>query len=217
MKTKLPLLLVGIVASLGVAGCEADSYSEAIKYTIRTDPLVLDKNLGDEQVDPDRPGVLPLLSSNDLNEPFNPMYKNRNNLFKEGKFRDPALLKKKDRKELYAALTDAFGSPARPLVRVRADIKETLKLNDENLDHGSRLYRIHCLHCHGVTGDGRGPTGRWVNPHPRDYRQGKFKFMSVDQTSGPKPPRRERPRTHHPPGRGRDGHAVVRALAGRGP
>src|SRR5207253_3229426 len=39
----------------------------------------------------------------------------------------------------------------------------------------------HCLHCHGVTGNGRGPTARWVNPHPRDYRQGRFKFQSVDQ------------------------------------
>jgi hypothetical protein len=34
------------------------------------------------------------------------------------------------------------------------------------------------LHCHGVSGDGRGPTGFWVNPHPRDYRQGIFKFVS---------------------------------------
>jgi len=49
---------------------------------------------------------------------------------------------------------------------------------------------IHCLHCHGVSGDGRGPTGRWINPHPRDYRQGLFKFQSVDQTDAPRPPRR---------------------------
>jgi mono/diheme cytochrome c family protein len=41
------------------------------------------------------------------------------------------------------------------------------------------LYRRHCLHCHGLTGDGHGPTAPWVNPHPRDYRAGKFKFMSV--------------------------------------
>ena len=33
-----------------------------------------------------------------------------------------------------------------------------------------------------MTGDGRGPTAKWVNPHPRDYRQGLFKFQSVDQT-----------------------------------
>jgi mono/diheme cytochrome c family protein len=32
-----------------------------------------------------------------------------------------------------------------------------------------------------VPGDGRGPTARWINPHPRDFRQGLFKFMSVSQ------------------------------------
>jgi mono/diheme cytochrome c family protein len=46
---------------------------------------------------------------------------------------------------------------------------------------GSRLYRIECLTCHGLEGDGRGPTAAWVNPHPRDYRVGKFKFSSCDQ------------------------------------
>src|ERR671935_235750 len=53
---------------------------------------------------------------------------------------------------------------------------------EETLAHGSRVYRVHCLQCHGVTGDGRGPTAAWVNPHPRDYRQGIFKFQSRDQT-----------------------------------
>src|SRR5262249_29876527 len=68
-----------------------------------------------------------------------------------------------------------------------------LQLDEPTLKEGSRLYRLHCLHCHGLTGDGRGPTARWVNPHPRDFRQGIFKFQSVDQvTDGvTRPPRRE--------------------------
>ena len=41
------------------------------------------------------------------------------------------------------------------------------------------LYRKHCVHCHGVTGDGRGPTARFLNPYPRDYRQGTYKFKST--------------------------------------
>ncbi|MFO0843131.1 MAG: c-type cytochrome [Gemmataceae bacterium] len=49
------------------------------------------------------------------------------------------------------------------------------------LAKGSELYRRHCLHCHGVAGDGRGPTGAWVDPHPRDYRQGMFKFLSTNK------------------------------------
>ena len=44
-------------------------------------------------------------------------------------------------------------------------------------NHG--LYRRHCVHCHGVTGDGRGPTARFLNPYPRDYRPGVYKFKST--------------------------------------
>jgi mono/diheme cytochrome c family protein len=41
------------------------------------------------------------------------------------------------------------------------------------------LYREHCAHCHGITGDGNGPTAAFLNPYPRDYRPGKFKFKST--------------------------------------
>jgi mono/diheme cytochrome c family protein len=41
------------------------------------------------------------------------------------------------------------------------------------------LYREHCAHCHGITGDGAGPTAGFLNPYPRDYRKGWFKFKST--------------------------------------
>jgi mono/diheme cytochrome c family protein len=44
---------------------------------------------------------------------------------------------------------------------------------------GRNLYMQHCLHCHGTSGDGNGPTARFLNPRPRDYRQGIFKFQST--------------------------------------
>ncbi len=44
---------------------------------------------------------------------------------------------------------------------------------------GRNLYMRHCLHCHGVTGDGNGPTAPYLNPPPRDYRRGEFKFTST--------------------------------------
>ncbi|MEM9660647.1 MAG: cytochrome c, partial [Planctomycetota bacterium] len=47
------------------------------------------------------------------------------------------------------------------------------------------LYRKHCVHCHGVNGDGRGPTGRFLNPYPRDYRPGVYKFKSTYGGSKP--------------------------------
>lgn len=41
------------------------------------------------------------------------------------------------------------------------------------------LYRQHCVHCHGVNGDGAGPTARFLKPYPRDFRDGKYKFIST--------------------------------------
>lgn len=49
------------------------------------------------------------------------------------------------------------------------------------LSHGRKLYARHCQHCHGVSGDGDGPTARYLNPRPRDYRLGVFKFTSTDK------------------------------------
>ncbi len=56
------------------------------------------------------------------------------------------------------------------------------------LEGGYGLYRKHCLHCHGVTGDGNGPTAAFLWPRPRDYRKGVYKFTS---TTGQKPTRHD--------------------------
>jgi mono/diheme cytochrome c family protein len=55
-------------------------------------------------------------------------------------------------------------------------------------DGGYALYRKHCLHCHGVSGDGAGPTAAFLWPRPRDYRRGIYKFTS---TTGQKPTRQD--------------------------
>lgn len=52
---------------------------------------------------------------------------------------------------------------------------------------GFALYREHCLHCHGVSGAGDGPTAPFLYPRPRDYRKGLFKFTSTN--TGAKPTR----------------------------
>ncbi|OYW18898.1 MAG: hypothetical protein B7Z55_09805, partial [Planctomycetales bacterium 12-60-4] len=47
------------------------------------------------------------------------------------------------------------------------------------LQLGRKVYMKNCLHCHGVAGDGAGPTARYLNPKPRDYRLGVFKFTET--------------------------------------
>jgi hypothetical protein len=51
------------------------------------------------------------------------------------------------------------------------------------LRSGRGLYMRHCSHCHGTSGDGNGPTAEYLNPRPRDYRNGIFKFTSTDDAS----------------------------------
>ncbi|MGQ0634674.1 MAG: c-type cytochrome [Planctomycetaceae bacterium] len=53
------------------------------------------------------------------------------------------------------------------------------------LVEGRRLYMQHCVHCHGTSGDGNGPTARFLKPLPRDYRQGVFKFKSTREALKP--------------------------------
>ena len=44
----------------------------------------------------------------------------------------------------------------------------------ERLQQGRKVYMKNCMHCHGVSGDGAGPTAEYLYPRPRDYRLGVF-------------------------------------------
>lgn len=50
---------------------------------------------------------------------------------------------------------------------------------------GYALYRRHCLHCHGLSGAGDGPTAPFVFPPPRDFRRGLYKFTSTPNGARP--------------------------------
>ena len=54
------------------------------------------------------------------------------------------------------------------------------------LQHGRAVYTAQCAGCHGTTGDGKGPAGAYLNPPPRDYRNGIFKFTSTPRGSKPR-------------------------------
>ncbi len=94
-------------------------------------------------------------------------------------------------------LTAYFGTPDAPQVPSLPEIDFTGVLDQEKLqvaagpvrqDEVGRsfgLYREHCAHCHGVTGDGQGPTAPFLNPYPRDYRRGLYKFKSTPSTLPP--------------------------------
>lgn len=49
----------------------------------------------------------------------------------------------------------------------------------ERLVLGHKVYARRCVQCHGVNGDGNGPSANSLFPRPRDYRKGVFKFTST--------------------------------------
>lgn len=55
------------------------------------------------------------------------------------------------------------------------------------------IYRKHCVNCHGLSGDGRGAAAMLLEPYPRDFRRGTFKFKSTPV--GRKPTREDLHRT----------------------
>lgn len=84
-----------------------------------------------------------------------------------------------------------FGTPDDPVCLPEAGLDEAklrLAAGPVRSDIAGRkngLYREHCAHCHGVTGDGLGPTAAFLNPYPRDYRPGVFKFKSTERADKP--------------------------------
>lgn len=44
---------------------------------------------------------------------------------------------------------------------------------------GRRVYETWCIGCHGPEGRGDGPAARWLNPAPRNFQAGFYKFRST--------------------------------------
>ncbi len=55
----------------------------------------------------------------------------------------------------------------------------------ERLEPGQRAYVAFCSGCHGIEGDGGGPAARHLEPRPRNFRSGIFKFTSTDTGTAP--------------------------------
>ncbi len=97
-----------------------------------------------------------------------------------------------DQTQEIANILDAmFGTPDNPFVLPETGLDPALvkmaagPTQSDQFGRETGLYRRHCAHCHGTTGDGLGPTAMLLNPYPRDYRQGKFKFKSTERAAKP--------------------------------
>ncbi len=105
-----------------------------------------------------------------------------------GRTLNPATVTTEARSAIDHALKESFGTPSSPHLSDSPSTVSLLRqsgLTPEKLLKGGKLYRKHCQNCHGLTGDARGPTGLWLNPYPRDYRRGQFKFLSTGEKRKP--------------------------------
>jgi cytochrome c oxidase cbb3-type subunit I/II len=56
---------------------------------------------------------------------------------------------------------------------------------DDQVARGRRVYARRCVGCHGEKGDGNGPAATFLDPRPRDFTLGAFKFRSTPSGSLP--------------------------------
>ncbi len=96
-------------------------------------------------------------------------------------------------RQVGSILTALFGTPDQPKFPFLLDEEDPAHqvISQENLERAAGpvsldkaakqtgLFRQHCVHCHGISGDGAGSTARTLNPYPRDFRLGKFKYKST--------------------------------------
>lgn len=113
--------------------------------------------------------------------------------------RAPGSVSAKQAAAIRETLTVLFGTPDEPRVPegVQLDLQRlsmaagAVAGDAEGRQRG--LYRRHCVICHGTAGDGAGPVAAVLDPYPRDYRNGIFKYTST--RSGAKPIREDLRRT----------------------
>jgi len=112
---------------------------------------------------------------------------------------EPASFSPEQRRNLAEILEATFGTPQDPKLPgglAEVNVESLVDLynlkmaagpvgRDEVSQEPRGLYRRHCAHCHGVTGDGMGPTARFLKPYPRDYRPGRYKFKLTKGTQKP--------------------------------
>ncbi len=93
----------------------------------------------------------------------------------------------KHQQQIADILEAMYGTPDDPFVlqETGLDLQKIRIAAGPVKGYTQGLFRLHCVHCHGITGDGMGPTALFLKPYPRDYRQGLYKFKSTPSNYPP--------------------------------
>ncbi|WP_218932456.1 c-type cytochrome [Adhaeretor mobilis] len=81
--------------------------------------------------------------------------------------------------QIAVKMRQVTGTPEKLILLGTEKTSDKLKL-------GYAVYSNYCTQCHGVNGDGNGPVAEHLNPKPRNYTMGVFKFTSTPYGSKPR-------------------------------
>ncbi len=84
-------------------------------------------------------------------------------------------------------ITELAGTPAQPKLLSQPDFSPARLLA------GQAAFQQRCASCHGDSGNGEGSAAVALNPKPRDYRKGIFKFISTIDLENPSGNRKKKP------------------------
>jgi mono/diheme cytochrome c family protein len=96
-------------------------------------------------------------------------------------------------RQIATAMQRLFGSTLRPRLLVPAEdgsqedgeLRLVDALDPDRLRQGAAAFKRRCAGCHGEAGDGNGVAAAYLQPRPRDYRPGVFKFTSTPYGAKP--------------------------------
>src|SRR4029079_5315536 len=93
----------------------------------------------------------------------------------------------KHQQQIADILEAMYGTPDDPFVlpETGLDLQKIRIAAGPVKGYTQGLFRLHCVHCHGMSGDGMGPTALFLKPYPRDYREGVYKFKSTPSNYPP--------------------------------
>ncbi len=72
------------------------------------------------------------------------------------------------------------------LVAISPDLFRGYVFSEDRRSSGQRTYETYCIGCHGTTGLGDGPAAEFLNPKPRNFVNGNYKFFHFGEP-GPLP------------------------------
>lgn len=99
--------------------------------------------------------------------------------------RKPGSVNPEQTQAIRQSLAQLFGTPDEVRLPEGANLDQARlamaagPVRGEGQENEGGLYRKLCVRCHGMSGDGVGPAASTLDPYPRDFRNGTFKYTST--------------------------------------